>query len=140
MSIDVKDFGDTDKKLIEKLSKRGAFDPILDRPVAMNRINIDVMSRWVGERLTELLGFEDEVVVGLVTNLLSQRASPFLFNERNFLAGTDPFSGQLTKVDPKALQVQLTGFLEKQAAPFVTELWKLLSEAQDAPCGVVKYR
>lgn len=78
MSIDVKDFGDTDKKLIEKLSKRGAFDPILDIPVDMNRINIDVMSRWVGERLTELLGFEDEVVEGLVTNLLSQRASNLL--------------------------------------------------------------
>lgn len=122
MSVDIKDFGDTDKKLISKLSKRGAFDPCLDNPVDMSRVNIDVMGRWVGERLTEMLGFEDEVVIGLVKNLL--------------LVRTDALSGQTKRVDPKALQVQLTGFLEKQAAPFVGELWRLLLEAQDAPYGI----
>ncbi|KAJ8602365.1 hypothetical protein CTAYLR_004202 [Chrysophaeum taylorii] len=122
MSVDIKDFGDTDKKLISKLSKRGAFDAVLETPVNMGRVNIEVMSRWVGERLTDVLGFEDEVVIGLVTNLLSQR--------------TDPLSGQLKKLDPKALQVQLTGFLEKKAPAFVTELWTLLVDAQDAPYGI----
>lgn len=122
MSIDIKDFGDTDRKLISKLSKRGAFDAILDKAVDMSRVNLEVISRWVGERLTEILGFEDEVVIGLVTNLLSQR--------------TDAFSGQVKKLDPKALQVQLTGFLEKQAAPFVAELWTLLVDAQDSPYGI----
>lgn len=136
MSVDIKDFGDTDKKLISKLSKRGAFDPCLEMSVNMSRVNIDVMARWVGARLTEVLGFEDEVVVGLVTNVLSQRACGRVFSteSRERSAGTDPYSGQVTKVDPKALQVQLTGFLAKEAAPFVTELWKLLLEAQDAPC------
>jgi NIMA-interacting peptidyl-prolyl cis-trans isomerase 1 len=32
--------------------------------------------------------------------------------------------------------VQLTGFLNKQAQPFVAELWKLLLDAQDAPHGI----
>lgn len=122
MSVDIKDFGDTDKKLVSKLSKRGAFDPCLERHVDMARVNVDVMGRWVGERLTELLGFEDEVVIGLVKNLLSVRA--------------DALTGQAKRVDPKALQVQLTGFLEKQAAPFVAELWQLLLKAQDAPYGI----
>ena len=32
--------------------------------------------------------------------------------------------------------MQLTGFLNKQAQPFVAELWKLLLDAQDSPHGI----
>ena len=39
-------------------------------------------------------------------------------------------------MDPQQLQVQLTGFLNKQAQPFVAELWKLLLDAQDSPHGI----
>merc|ERR1711903_283845 len=48
----------------------------------------------------------------------------------------DAKTGQDKRVDPQQLQVQLTGFLNKQAQPFVAELWKLLLDAQDSPHGI----
>lgn len=42
------------------------------------------------------------------------------------------------KPDIKSLQIQLTGFLEKDTAPFCKELWKLLLSAQASPQGVPK--
>ena len=119
MSFDIKNFGDADKKLIKKLSAAGKFDGSLDRKLNIDKVNMDVMTRWVNERLTELLGFEDDVVVNLVVEMLSQTQ--------------DAFTGQVKRVDPKQLQVQLTGFLDRRAAPFVAELWHLLLDAQDAP-------
>jgi serine/arginine repetitive matrix protein 1 len=38
----------------------------------------------------------------------------------------------------KHLQIQLTGFLEKEAAPFCQELWKLCLSAQASNLGVPK--
>jgi serine/arginine repetitive matrix protein 1 len=40
--------------------------------------------------------------------------------------------------DVKSLQIQLTGFLDKDTAPFCKELWKLLLSAQTSPQGVPK--
>ena len=79
----------------------------------MKKINLDVMSKWVTERLTEVLGFEDEIVIGLVVNSLSDKA-----------------------LNPKQLQIDITGFLEKQSQPFVEELWTLLVDAQSNPHGI----
>ena len=118
MSVDIKNYGDADKKLIKKLTAAGKFDASLDQKLNIEKVNVEVMVRWVNERLTELLGFEDDVVVNLVENMLTQTQ--------------DAFSGQVKRVDPKQLQIQLTGFLDRQAAPFVAELWKLLLDAQDA--------
>ena len=38
----------------------------------------------------------------------------------------------------KELQIQLTGFLDKDAASFCQALWKLCLSAQDSPHGVPK--
>ena len=119
MSVDIKEFGDADKKLRQKLAARGAFDASFATPLRVEKVNLDVMQRWIDARLRELLGFEDDVVVELVMNMLRQT--------------TDAFSGQSKRVDPQQLQVQLTGFLDRRAAPFVAELWKLLLDAQDSP-------
>ncbi|KXH56497.1 hypothetical protein CSAL01_11179 [Colletotrichum salicis] len=40
--------------------------------------------------------------------------------------------------DIKSLQIQLTGFLDKDTAPFCRELWKLFLSAQTSPQGVPK--
>ena len=39
--------------------------------------------------------------------------------------------------NPRELQLNLTGFLEKKAGPFVAELWEQLHEAAAAPNGIV---
>ena len=36
------------------------------------------------------------------------------------------------------MQIQLTGFLDKDTAPFCKELWKLFLSAQTSPQGVPK--
>jgi serine/arginine repetitive matrix protein 1 len=36
----------------------------------------------------------------------------------------------------KEIQIQLTGFLNKDTAPFCKELWDLMLSAQDSPMGV----
>lgn len=44
----------------------------------------------------------------------------------------------LTQPDIKSLQIQLTGFLDKDTPPFCKELWKLCLSAQTSPQGVPK--
>ena len=36
----------------------------------MRKVNIEVMRKWCTERLTEILGFEDDIVINLAINLL----------------------------------------------------------------------
>lgn len=40
------------------------------------------------------------------------------------------------KLDPKKLQLQLTGFLEKSTGMFMEELWGLLVDAQNSLGGI----
>lgn len=40
--------------------------------------------------------------------------------------------------DIKSIQIQLTGFLDKDTPAFCKELWKLLLSAQNSPQGVPK--
>lgn len=40
--------------------------------------------------------------------------------------------------DIKSLQIQLTGFLDKDTAQFCKDLWNLLLSAQSSPQGVPK--
>jgi hypothetical protein len=44
----------------------------------------------------------------------------------------------MMKPDIKSIQIQLTGFLDKDTPAFCKELWKLLLSAQNSPQGVPK--
>ena len=39
-------------------------------------------------------------------------------------------------MDPKKMQLEITGFLEANAKPFMEELWTLLVDAQNQPSGI----
>eukprot|EP00128_Syssomonas_multiformis_P008534 Colp12_sorted_trinity150504_noHs@4408 len=43
---------------------------------------------------------------------------------------------QSAEVDGRKMQLDVTGFLEKQSGAFVAELWTLLVDAQDQPSGI----
>jgi len=79
----------------------------------MNKVRIEVVKPWITKRVTELLGFEDEVVINLIFNML----------EKN-------------PIDPKELQINLTGFLERNTKSFVLELWKMLISASRSATGI----
>ena len=97
-----------------KLKKRLKVAKVCDVKVSMAKVKLPVISKWISERITDLLGFEDDIVINLAINFLEASPHP----------------------DPKQLQLDLTGFLEKQAGVFVEELWTLLVDAQGNEHGV----
>jgi serine/arginine repetitive matrix protein 1 len=83
----------------------------------MRKVALDVIKPWITARVTEFMGFEDDVLSSYVVSLL------------------DDENG--TKVvDPRVLQINLGGFMEAHAAPFVERLWKLLLSAQTEVGGI----
>jgi len=82
--------------------------------VDMKKVKLDVIKPWVVKKITEMLGFEDEVLVGYVYGLLEEKQNP----------------------DPKQLQINLTGFLATDASKFTLDLWKLLISAQNSIGGI----
>ncbi|KFH42310.1 PWI domain-containing protein-like protein [Hapsidospora chrysogenum ATCC 11550] len=121
-----------------RLLKSTKFPPEFNQKVDMQKVNVQVVKksvmpspqlqlakrimltcpacRWIAGRISEILGTEDDVVIELVFNLIEGARNP----------------------DIKLLQIQLTGFLEKDTPTFCKELWKLLLSAQASPQGVPK--
>jgi serine/arginine repetitive matrix protein 1 len=106
-------WGKSDQKLMAKMSKNGMFSAILDTKVNVKKINLDVINKWITQKIIEIVGFEDDILINLVINML-----------------------QGDEVDAKKMQLDVTGFLEKQAQSFVEELWTLLVDAQGQPSGI----
>uniref|UniRef100_K4A5U9 PWI domain-containing protein n=2 Tax=Setaria italica TaxID=4555 RepID=K4A5U9_SETIT len=96
-----------------KLLKTQKFAPELDHLVDMSKVKMDVMKPWIAKRVTELLGFEDEVLINFIYGLLEEK-----------------------EADGKKIQIQLTGFMEKNTVKFMKELWGLLLSAQQNASGV----
>ncbi|KAH8105778.1 PWI domain-containing protein [Phellopilus nigrolimitatus] len=84
--------------------------------VDMRKVNLQVMRPWIASKVTELVGFEDEVVVEYAMGLLEDRSQP--------------------TPDPRKMQINLTGFLTAKTSEFMTSLWKLLLEAQASTGGI----
>ncbi|GLI77194.1 hypothetical protein PoHVEF18_005480 [Penicillium ochrochloron] len=99
-----------------KLLKKTKFPPEFNQKVDMTKLNIEVMKKWINKRISEILGNEDDVVIELCSNLLEGSRYP----------------------DIKALQIQLTGFLDKDTPKFCKELWSLCLSGQANPQGVPK--
>ncbi|KAL9266308.1 Serine/arginine repetitive matrix protein 1-like protein, partial [Drosera capensis] len=96
-----------------KLLKTQKFAPELEHLVDTSKVEMDVMKPWIADRVTELLGFEDEVLINFIYGLLEAK-----------------------EVNGKEVQIQLTGFMEKHTSRFMKELWGLLLSAQQNASGV----
>ncbi|XP_039163715.1 serine/arginine repetitive matrix protein 1-like [Eucalyptus grandis] len=96
-----------------KLLKTQKFAPELEFLVDMTKVKMDVMKPWIATRVTGLLGFEDEVLINFIYGLLDGK-----------------------EVNGKEVQIQLTGFMEKNTGKFMKELWTLLISAQKNASGV----
>ncbi|RNJ54842.1 Serine/arginine repetitive matrix protein 1 [Verticillium nonalfalfae] len=99
-----------------RLLKSTKFPPEFNQKVDMQKVNLQVIKKWIASKISEILGGEDDVVIELCFGLIEGSRFP----------------------DIKGLQIQLTGFLEKETAPFCKELWKLFLSAQASPQGVPK--
>ena len=96
-----------------KLMKSQKFAPELEHLVDMTKVNMEVIKPWITRRVTELLGFEDEVLINFIHSLLDAK-----------------------EVNGKEVQIQITGFMEKNTGKFMKELWMLLLSAQKNASGV----
>ncbi|KAF9607589.1 hypothetical protein IFM89_037517 [Coptis chinensis] len=96
-----------------KLLKSQKFAPELDTLVDVSKVSMDVIKPWIANRVTELLGFEDEVLINFIYGLLEGKV-----------------------VNGKEIQIQITGFMEKNTGKFMKELWTLLLSAQKNASGV----
>ncbi|KAE9620474.1 hypothetical protein Lal_00019956 [Lupinus albus] len=96
-----------------KLLKSQKFPPELEHLVDMNKVNMEVMKPWIAKRVTELLGFEDEVLINFIHGLLDKK-----------------------EANGKEVQIQITGFMEKNTGKFMKELWTLLLSAQKNASGI----
>ncbi|XP_059660797.1 uncharacterized protein LOC132307136 isoform X2 [Cornus florida] len=96
-----------------KLMKSQKFPSELEHLVDMTKVKMDVMKPWIANRVTELIGFEDEVLINFIYGLLDGK-----------------------EINGKEVQIQLTGFMEKNTGKFMKELWTLLLSAQKNASGV----
>lgn len=105
-------FSNKESALLRKLKFPAQFETKVD----MTKVELSVIKPWIARRITELLGFEDDVVLEYAAGMLEEERWP----------------------DPKKVQIQLMGFLEEKTAEFMAELWELLRSAQESPGGVPK--
>uniref|UniRef100_A0A665TYT1 Serine/arginine repetitive matrix protein 1 n=1 Tax=Echeneis naucrates TaxID=173247 RepID=A0A665TYT1_ECHNA len=103
-------FSNKHKKLLKQLK----FAECLDKKVDMTKVNLEVIKPWITQRVTEILGFEDDVVIEFIFNQLEEKHP-----------------------DSKMMQINLTGFLNgKNAREFMKDLWPLLLSAQENIAGI----
>eukprot|EP00533_Pseudo-nitzschia_delicatissima_P002041 CAMPEP_0116082408 /NCGR_PEP_ID=MMETSP0327-20121206/2719_1 /TAXON_ID=44447 /ORGANISM="Pseudo-nitzschia delicatissima, Strain B596" /LENGTH=487 /DNA_ID=CAMNT_0003573217 /DNA_START=46 /DNA_END=1507 /DNA_ORIENTATION=+ len=105
-----------DSRARQKALKKTKFSKSFGKPVSLEKVNKPVLTQWIEQKVTSILGFEDEIVSSTAINLFlpSDNSSP----------------------DPKKAQLDLTGFLGEQAISFSSELWKLMLEAQASSSGI----
>ncbi|KAG0282502.1 hypothetical protein BGZ96_000414 [Linnemannia gamsii] len=102
-------FSDKHKKMLKTMN----FPPEFNQKIDMKKVNMDLIKDWMAQRVIQLLGIEDEVVVEYAIGMLEE-PSP----------------------DPKSIQINLQGFLDKNTQLFVLELWRLLISAQTSFGGI----
>ncbi|KAK8162971.1 PWI domain-containing protein [Phyllosticta citrichinensis] len=103
----------------KKLLKKTKFPPEFDQKVDLGKVNRAVMKKqvaWIAAQIQKILNNEDDIVIDFIYNIFD--AGPTL--------------------DIKMLQIQLQGFLDKDAPAFCKELWNLLLDAQTSSHGIPK--
>jgi serine/arginine repetitive matrix protein 1 len=114
----------------QKRLKATKFPPEFDTKVDIEKVNIDLMKKWIANKITTILGDEDDIVVETCYNLIEQ--TQFVWQ----LLTAHACLANLAQPKIKEIQIQLTGFLNKDTPAFCKELWNLMISAQASPVGV----
>ena len=111
-------------------------------------MKLDVLKPWIGKRVAEFIGMEDDVVVEFIFNQLEAKviidcllrvgAKYEVLVLKQLFSHTTIFPLTSSQdPDPRKMQINLTGFLNgKNARIFMGELWKLLDSAQNNDSGI----
>ncbi len=106
----------TNKEL--ELLKSLKFPDVYKEKVDLKKVNLLILKPWISSKVQEYLGMEDEVVLEYIFSLLEENT--------------------LEKLDPRKLEIKLTGFLENNTQKFIKELWNLMLSAQKEIGGIPK--
>ena len=99
----------------------------------MQKVSLDTIKPWITQRITQLLGIEDDVVVEFIFNMLESNQVEIVTLDDCILK----YHHFSQFPEPKELQMNLTGFLHaKYARVFMQELWDLLISAQENIGGI----
>ena len=113
----------------------------------MAKVRLEAIKPWIGQRITEILGFDDEVLVEFCSNQLETRVCAFLVyflllhtltQLLIFLVASSMRCPHFFQYpDAKMIQINLSGFLNaKNARMFMSELWAMLDSAQQNAVGI----
>jgi len=106
----------SDSRARQKALRKTKFPRNFDTKVILQKVNKPVLTQWIEQKVTSLLGFEDEIVASTVVNLF--------------------LPSDVTSPDAKKAQLDLVGFLGDEAATFSKQLWSLMLEAQASNSGI----
>ena len=86
----------------KKLLKTRKWPKEFNKKVDLSKVEMSVIEKWIEDKIEDILGFDDEIVVNLAVAELTKK------NEKG--------------ICPKRIQLNLTGFLEKRTPEFMKEL------------------
>ncbi|KAH7928639.1 PWI domain-containing protein [Leucogyrophana mollusca] len=109
-------FSDELELLLGSMEFPPEFDKKVGLAIRVVKVNVQAIRPWIVKKITDLFGFEDEVAIEYTMGLLEDASHPTL--------------------NPKKMQINLTGFLTNSTPSSMSALWNLLLEAQDSPAGV----
>lgn len=122
-----------DDHAMAKLLRKTKFPKCFKIPVDRTMVHIAVLTQWIEDRVTAILGFEDDIVQSTAINLFLPEAN----STSSGIGAADGVDVEPVVVDPRRAQLDLAGFLgETEAAQFAKELWELLLDAQTTPTGI----
>ena len=98
---------------IKKLIGKTKFPANFKEKVNMSKVNMETMAPWIQSEVEKYVGFDDDVLVGYVQSQLV------------------PPDG--SAVDPRAVQMNLMGFLEKHTSTFMAELCAINPSPDPSP-------
>ena len=117
-----------DSRVRDKELKNKKFPASFKVKVDLKKVNYSVLTMWIEDKITALLGIDDEIVQQMAVNLFLPEQPAHGY-----------YVAPPKEVDPKNAQLDLEGFLgAEDSATFVNELWDLMIDAQNQPKGIPK--
>ncbi|XP_952352.1 splicing factor, putative [Theileria annulata] len=105
-------------------------------PVDITKVKIDAFKPWISKRVSDLMGIEDDIVIDYCMSQLKDLGESDAKRNTQLAEDGGAVFNEKPRLDPKRLQISLTGFMEKKAGIFVRELWDLLLSAQSSEEGI----
>lgn len=99
-------------------------------------MELNSIKPWIQKKITEILGFEDEVVINLAISELESKEETGPCPKRIQLNLTGNFNNKWSFLNLLINYFLQKGFLTNKASIFMKELWKLLLEAQETLNGI----